>query len=226
MDIRGIGESISATLLKEGLVKDIADLYDLHNKYDQLVKLEKMADKSVTNMLDAIEKSKERLLSRVIFALGILHIGEEMAELLAKHFGSIDKLANASREELLSIPTVGPKLADSIVAFFRQKENLDIIERLRKAGVRLEEEAAKPEELPLAGQEFVITGRLETFTRQEAEAQVKALGGSTGSSVTRKTTYLVVGAEPGSKLARAQALGIKQLTEEEFLRLLRQTPQK
>jgi len=226
MDIRGIGESISATLLKEGLVKDVADLYDLHNKYDQLVKLEKIADKSVANMLNAIEKSEDRPLSRVIFALGILHIGEEMAQILARHFGSIDKLANASGEELLSIPTVGPKLADSIIAFFRQKENLDIIERLREAGVRLEEEAVKPEELPLAGQEFVITGRLETFTRQEAEAQVKALGGSTGSSVIRKTTYLVVGVDPGSKLARAQALGVKQLTEEEFVRLLRQTSQK
>ena len=222
MDIRGIGESISATLLREGLVKDVADLYDLHNKYDQLVKLEKMADKSVTNMFNAIEKSKDRPLSRVIFALGILHIGEEMAELLAKHLGSIGKLANASREELLSIPTVGPKLADSIVAFFGQEENRRIIQRLKDAGVNPQEEKTKPEELPLTGQEFVITGRLETFARQEAEAQVKALGGSTGSSVTQKITYLVVGAEPGSKLARAQALGIKQLTEKEFLHLLQQ----
>jgi len=226
MDIRGIGESISATLLKEGLVKDIADLYDLHNKYDQLVKLEKMADKNVANMLNAIEKSKERPLSRVIFALGILHIGEEMAQILAKHFGSIEKLADASTEELLSVPAFGPKLADSIVTFFRQKENLDIIERLRKSEVRLEEKAVEPEELPLVGQEFVITGRLETFSRQEAEARINVLGGSTGSSVTRKTTYLVVGADPGSKLARAQALGTKQLTEEEFLRLLRQVSPK
>ncbi|MFC1983553.1 NAD-dependent DNA ligase LigA [Chloroflexota bacterium] len=223
MDIRGIGESISATLLKEGLVKDVADLYDLHNKYDQLIKLGKMADKSVVNIFNTIEKSKERELSRIIFALGILHIGEEMAQILAEHFSSIDKLANASREELLSIPAVGPKLADSIIAFFRQKENLDIIERLRKAGVRLEEEEANPEELPLVGQEFVITGRLDVFTRQEAEARIKALGGSTGSSVTRKTTYLVVGTELGSKLARAEALGIKLLNEEEFLRLLGQT---
>ncbi|GAH05334.1 unnamed protein product, partial [marine sediment metagenome] len=201
-------------------------LYDLHNKYDQLVKLGKIADKSVANMLNAIEKSKDRPLSRVIFALGILHIGEEMAELLAKHFGSIDKLANASKEELLSIPTVGPKIAESIVAFFGQAENRSLLRRLRKAGVRLEEEAVTPEELPLTGQEFVITGRLETLARQEAEAQVKALGGSTGSNVTSKTTYLVVGAEPGSKLAKAQALGIEQFTEEEFLRHLRQASQK
>ncbi|MBA7621516.1 DNA ligase [subsurface metagenome] len=222
MDIRGIGESLSATLLKEGLVKNVADLYDLKDKKDQLVKLEKMADKSISNILNAIEKSKQTPLPRVIFALGILHIGEEMAELVAKHFGSLDRLANASREELLSIPAIGPKIADSIIAFFRQEENRRIIERLRRAGVRLEEEAVKPEELPLAGQEFVITGKLDAFSRQEAETQIKALGGLTGNSVTTKTTYLVVGADPGSKLAHAQALGIKLLTEEEFLRLLRQ----
>ena len=223
MDIRGIGESQSAMLLKEGLVKSVADLYDLKDKRGQLISLERMAEKSVSNMLSSIEKSKARPLSRVIFALGILHIGEEMAEIVAKHFGSIDRLANASREELLSIPTVGPKIADSIIAFFKQEENRHIVERLKKAGVKLEEEAVKPEELPLAGMEFVITGRLEAFSRQEAEAQIKALGGSTGSSITRKTTYLVVGADPSSKLARAQALGTKLLTEEELLHLLRQT---
>jgi len=224
MDIRGIGESLCAALFKAGLVKDVADLYDLTNQ--QLLTLEGMADKSAANIINSINKSKDRPLSRVIFALGILHIGEEMAEILTRHFGSIDRLADASREELLSIPSVGPKLADSITAFFGQKENLNIIERLRRAGVRLEEEIAKPERLPLAGQEFVITGRLEAFTRQEAEARIKALGGSIGSNITRKTTYLVVGAEPGSKLARAQALGTKQLTEEEFLRWLEQRAQK
>jgi DNA ligase (NAD+) len=143
-----------------------------------------------------------------------------MAGILAKHFGSMDRLQNAPREELLSVPTVGPKIADSIIAFFGQEENRRIIDRLRKARVRLEEEAVRPEELPLAGQEFVITGRLETFSRQEAEARIKALGGTAKSDVTKKTTYLVVGADPGSKLAHAQALGIKQLTEEEFLKLL------
>jgi len=220
MDIRGVGKSLSAMLLREGLVKNVADLYDL--KKERLLKLARMADKSAINVLNSIEKSKQRPLSRVIFALGILHIGEEMAELLAEHFGSIDRLASASRDELLSMPAVGPKIADSIIAFFKQEDNRQIIDRLRKAGVRLEEEVTKPRELPLAGQEFVITGRLETFTRQEAEAQIKALGGSTGSSVTTKTTYLVIGVDPGSKLARAQALGIKQVTEEEFLRLLEQ----
>jgi DNA ligase (NAD+) len=220
MDIRGIGESMSAILLREGLVRDIADLYYLKDKKEQLLKLERMAEKSMTNILNAIEKSKDTPLARLIFALGIRHVGEEMAGILAENFSSIAQLADASSEELMSIPTVGPKIADSIAAFFKQKENRDIIERLREAGVRLEEELAKPEELPLAGQEFVITGRLEIFSRQQAEARVKALGGTTKDNVTLQTTYLVVGADPGSKLARAQALGTKQLTEEEFLRLL------
>ncbi len=221
MDIRGIGESQSAMLLRGGLVKDVADLYSLNK--EQLACLERMGDKSAANIIRAINASKERPLARVIFALGIRHVGAEMAQLLAEHFSSIDELANASREELMSISAIGPKIADSMVTFFRQKENRDIIKRLKEAGVKLEEELVKPKELPLAGQEFVITGRLEAFARQEAEARVKALGGTAKDNVTKQTTYLVVGADPGdSKLARAQTLGTKQLTEEEFLRLLEQ----
>ncbi|MBA7672739.1 DNA ligase [subsurface metagenome] len=201
----------------------MADLYDLKDKTEQLLKIERMAEKSVTNMLNAIDKSKETPLPRVIFALGIRHIGEEMAEVLAKEFPSLDELANASREKLMSIPTVGPKIADSIVVFFRQEENKKIIQRLKDAGVNPKGEKAKPEELPLAGMEFVITGRLEALTRQEAEARIKALGGTTKDSVTRQTTYLVVGADAGgSKLTHAQTLGTKLLTEEEFLQLLEQ----
>jgi len=220
MDIRGIGESQSTMLLREGLVKDVADLYDLSQ--EQLARLERMGDKSANNIITAINNSKRQPLARVVFGLGIRHIGGEMAELLAKHFGSIDRLANASREELMFIPAIGPKIADSIIAFFRQEENRRIIERLKKAGVKLEEEVARGEELPLAGQEFVITGRLEAFSRDEAEARIKALGGTAKSDVTKKTTYLVVGVDPGSKLAKAQALGIEQIKEEELLQLLRQ----
>ncbi|MFC1950520.1 NAD-dependent DNA ligase LigA [Chloroflexota bacterium] len=220
MDIRGIGGRLCTVLFQAGLVKNVADLYDLTDQ--QLLILEGMAEKSATNIINSINKSKDRPLARVIFALGILHIGEEMAELLSKHFGSINKLANTSPQELLSIPAVGPKLADSIIAFFGQEENHNLVKRLRKVGVKLEEEMVKSQELPLAGQEFVITGRLEVFTRQKAEAQIKALGGSTGSNVTRKTAYLVVGTEPGSKLTQAQKLGTKQLTEEELIHLLQQ----
>jgi len=218
MDIDGVGEKLAAALLEKGLVKNVADLYSLHTQ--DLMNLERMGEKSVQNVLDAIEWSKQRPLSRVIFAIGIRHVGAETAELLASHFGSMDRLASASEEELLAVPTIGPKIAESILAFFRQEANRDIIEELRRAGVRLEEEAVELRERPLLGQEFVLTGRLETLPRSEVEARIKELGGSVGSSVTKKTTHLVVGAEPGSKLERARALGTKVLNEEEFLRLL------
>ena len=220
MDIRGIGENLTATLFREGLVRDIADLYHLKNKKEQLLNLEKMGEKSVSNILNAIEKSKERPLARVILSLGIRHIGEETAELLAGEFHSLDALSEASREELMSIETIGPKIADSIIAFFRQETNRDIIRRLREAGVKLAEKPVKTERLPLAGMEFVLTGTLESFPRQEAEAKIKALGGTTGSSVTRKTTHLVAGADPGTKLDKARSLGTKILNEAEFLELL------
>jgi len=220
MDIRGIGESLTATLFRKGLVKDIADLYYLKDKKEALLGLEKMGEKSVSNILNAIEKSKERPLARVMLALGIRHIGEETAELLAREFRSLDELAEASREKLMSIETIGPKTADSIIAFFRQQANRDIIKRLREAGVKLEEKPVKAKALPLAGMEFVLTGTLEAFSRKEAEERIKALGGTTSSSVTRKTTYLVAGADPGSKLEKARSLGTKILNKAEFLQLL------
>jgi DNA ligase (NAD+) len=174
-------------------------------------------------MLGAIANSKDRPLARVILALGIRHVGGEMATILANQFNNLGDLMNASREILMAIDGVGPKIADSIIAFFRQEENRDIIERLRWAGVRLEEESVGLEELPLAGQEFVVTGRLEAFSRQEAEARIKALGGAAKDNVTRNTTYLVMGADPGgTKLSRAQELGTTQIEEGEFLRLLEQ----
>ncbi|MCK4402863.1 MAG: NAD-dependent DNA ligase LigA [Dehalococcoidia bacterium] len=223
MDIDGVGEKLCQALFQAGLIRDVADLYYLTK--EQLLGLERMAEKSASNVLNSIEGSKNRPLSRVIFALGILHVGEEYAELLAENFSSIGDLAKASQEDLLSLPSIGPKIADSIVAFFRQERNRQIIEKLRKAAVRLEREKveeAKPEELPLAGLEFVLTGKLESFTRPEAEAKIKALGGKAGSDVTKKTSYLIVGADPGSKLAKAQKLGIKTLSEAEFIKLLNQ----
>jgi DNA ligase (NAD+) len=221
MDIDGVGEKLCQTLFEAGLVKDAADLYYLTR--EQLLSLERMADKSASNVLNSIEESKDRPLARVIFALGILHVGEQYAELLAEQFHSIDKLAEANQEELSTIPSIGPKIAESIVAFFRQKGNRQIIEKLRKAGVRLEREEVKetkPEELPLAGLEFVLTGKLESCSRSEAEAKIKTLGGKAGSDVTRKTSYVVVGADPGSKLDKAEKLGIKTINEAEFLDLL------
>jgi len=223
MDIDGVGEKLCQALFEKGLVKDVADLYYLTP--EQLLGLEKMADKSVSNVLNSIQASKDRPLARVIFALGILHVGEEYAELLAKEFPSIDALAGADEEKLRDIPSIGPKIADSIVAFFRQEGNKNIIEKLRKAGVRLKREKVaevKPGELPLAGLEFVITGKLESSARSEAEAKIEALGGKASSDVTKKTSYVVVGTGPGSKLDKAQKLGIKTLSEAEFSELLNQ----
>jgi DNA ligase (NAD+) len=219
MDIDGVGDKLSQALFDIGLVKDVGDLYSLgdEQKRKRLLDMEKMADKSVAHVLDSIEASKNRPLARIIFALGITHIGDETAELLAEHFTSLDELSRAQREQLVDIPSIGPKIADSILAFFRQDENRSIISKLMRAGVKLEAEKVKPRQLPLAGLEFVITGRLEAFSRQEGEARIKALGGKAGSDVTRKTSYLVAGADPGSKLARAEALGIERLSEAEFL---------
>jgi DNA ligase (NAD+) len=220
MDIEGIGEKLAGALLEAGLIKDVADIYALEDKREALVKLERMGEKRVDKILEAINKSKNRPLSRVIFALGIRHVGSETAEILVKHFGSIDKLAQSTAEELMAAPTIGPTIAESIVAFFRQDSNRKVIEKLRQAGVRMREEAARPHELPLAGKEFVVTGKLDSCTRTEAEARIRELGGLVGSSVSKKTDFLVVGGDPGSKLDRARELGTGLLNEKQFLDML------
>jgi DNA ligase (NAD+) len=222
MDIDGVGEKLCQALFEAGLVKDSGDLYYLTK--EQLLGLERMADKSASSVLKSIEASKNRPLARLIFALGILHIGDRYAELLAEQFHGLDQLAKVGQEELSTIPSIGPKIAEGIVTFFRQEGNQQIIEKLRKAGVKLEKPETVGAELvsshPLAGLEFVLTGKLDSFSRSEAEARIKALGGKAGSDVTKRTSYVVVGADPGSKLAKAQKLGTKTLTEAEFLKLL------
>jgi DNA ligase (NAD+) len=223
MDIDGVGEKLCQALFEAGLIKDAADLYYLTK--EQLLGLERMADKSVSNVLSSIDKSKNRPLARVIFALGITHVGDQYAELLAEEFQSITQLSRASKKKILAIPSIGPKIAESIVAFFRQEGNKRVIEKLREKKVgqglgKRKTKAVKPEKSPLAGLEFVLTGKLESLSRPEAEAKIKALGGKAGSDVTRKTSYVVVGADPGSKLAKAQKLGIKTLSESEFLDML------
>ena len=181
-----------------------------------------MGEKSAANVLASLEKSKDRPLARLIFALGIPNIGEETASILAQHYNSIDALSKAGREELMGIPSIGPKVSDGILAFFRQPQNTDIIDRLSKAGVHMKSSETVRRDLPFSGMEFVITGKLATSGRQELEARIRALGGKAGSDVTKKTGYLVVGADPGAKLARAQALGIKILNENEFLEMLKE----
>jgi DNA ligase (NAD+) len=219
MDIDGVGEALCMALLKAGLVEDPADLYFLTK--DQLLKLERMADKSAQNVLDAIAGSKDRPLARLVFALGIRHVGSEMAETLAGHFGSLGTLARASVEELSAIPTIGPKIAESVHAWFQDGSNRRLVDKLRRAGVRMEAQAAAREG-PLSGLSFVVTGTLSRWSRNEAEGLIKSLGGAVGSSVTRKTDYLVVGEGPGSKLQKAQEYGTKLLSEDRFMEFLRE----
>jgi DNA ligase (NAD+) len=220
MEIDGVGEKLSALFFEKGLVKDAADVYYITR--EQLLELERMGEKSADKVLKSIEGSKVRPLANVLFALGIPNVGGETATLLASRYLSLDKLGAATEDELQSIPSIGPKISESIAAFFRQEGNRNIIEKLKKAGVKLEEEPsrAKAGGLPLSGKEFVITGKLASSTRSEAEAKVKALGGTAGSNVTKKTGYLVVGEDPGSKLDKARKLGIAVLTEEEFLKMI------
>jgi DNA ligase (NAD+) len=218
MDIRGVGEQMAATLLREGPVKDVADIYYLTK--EQLMNLERMGEKSSEKLLKAIADSNTRPLARLIFALGIRHVGEEMAALLAEHFHGMGKLMNAKEEDLTAIPGVGPKIAQSVVAFFRQESNRNIIDKLRNKKVKMEEAVTEGKPLPLAGAEFVITGTLAAFSRLAAEDKIKALGGAAKDAVTKSTTYLVAGAEPGSKLTKARQLGTKIINETEFLQLL------
>ena len=217
MDIEGMGEKLCLSLLEAGLVKDIADVYSI--TAEGLLKLERMAEKSAANIMGAIEASKGRPVSRVIFALGVLHVGSEMAETLAGHYRNLWRLSRAMEAELVEIPGVGPKIAESVAAWFQDEANRQILRKLQWAGVRLKEDAPQePTERPFAGLQFVVTGRLESLTRSQAEARIKELGGFVSSSVSRKTSFLVAGEEAGSKLAQANKLDTPVLTEADFLK--------
>ncbi len=220
MDIEGMGPSLVAQLLDAGLVKTAADIYDL--KLDDIARLERMGKKSAENLLSAIERSKSHPLHRLVFALGIRHVGERSARDLAEHFGTMDRLAAATYDELTRVPDVGPKVAESVLAFFREPRNRESLRRLADAGVNMKEteKAAPSAESPLAGKTVVLTGTLERFTRKEAEEAVLARGGKVSSSVSRKTDYVVVGKDPGSKYDKARELGVTILDEHEFERLL------
>jgi DNA ligase (NAD+) len=218
MDIEGIGEKLCTALFNAGLVKDAGDFYSLTK--DKLQSIERMGEKSASNILVSIQASKSRTLSRLIFALGITHVGEETAALLAAGFSSLDELGAANLEQLTAIPSVGPAIAESVTAFFRQERNREIIGKIRAAGVNLKADAVTAGALPLSGLEFVITGKLLNSSRGEAEARLRTLGAKAGPDVTRRTSYLVAGADPGSKLDRARSQGIPVLDEQAFLALL------
>ncbi|SHM26139.1 DNA ligase (NAD+) [Caldanaerovirga acetigignens] len=218
MDIRGLGPAIVSLLISQGLIKDAADLYYL--KREDLLPLERMGEKSAANLLSAIEESKKRPLDRVIYALGIPFVGSRTASLLADAFGSMEELEKATYEDLIKVPEIGEKIAESILAFFRQEQTKALISRLKAAGVNMEAKKKKEGPKPLEGLTFVLTGALEKYTRQQATELIEKLGGKVTGSVSKKTDYVVVGKDPGSKYEKALKLGIKILNEAEFEELL------
>ena len=220
-DIDGLGEKIVEQFMREGLIKDLADIFYL--KKDDFIDLERFAEKSASNLAEEIEKSKRTPFDRFIHALSIRHVGERLAQVLSQNFPNLDALIEASEERLMEIPTVGPEVAKSIVNFFKERKNRKVIEKMLAAGVKIEYKFKKVgpiHELPLRAKTFVFTGVLQSFTRDEAKRLVEELGGRVSSSVTKKTDYVVVGEDPGSKLDVAKSLEIKTIDEEEFKKLI------
>jgi DNA ligase (NAD+) len=220
MDIDGLGEKIVDQLVDRGIVKDVADLYTL--TVDRLSTLDRMAEKSAQNLIDEINASKKNSLARLIHALGILFVGERTGQLLAEHFSSLDEFAAATQEQLESVPEVGPKVSSSIVEFFSEPANRNIIKKLHKAGVRPTVEKREIKSQKFAGKSFVFTGSLAKRSREEAGELVLQHGGKLSNSVSKKTDYVVVGSDPGSKLDKAKELNVQVLSESEFDKLLKQ----
>lgn len=224
MNIDGLGERVVSQLFQEKLIEDVADLYKL--TYDQLISLERMGEKSVTNLLNAINASKSNSLERLLFGLGIRHVGSKAAKTIAMEFGNMDKLANATREDLTAINEIGDKMADSIVAFFEQEEAAELIQELKDSGVNMEYTGARPvaaeeSDSVFAGKTIVLTGKLEQLSRNEAKEQIELLGGKITGSVSKKTDIVIAGEDAGSKLTKAEQLGIEIWDEEKLLEELK-----
>jgi DNA ligase (NAD+) len=219
MDIEGGGEALSAQLAKNGLVQNVADLYAL--KLDQLLSLDRMGKKSAQNFLDALTASKERELWRLIFGLGILHVGAGTAKALARRFPSLDAIREATEEQLTATEDIGGVIAESIRQWFELPAHVELIERLRAAGLNLNSmAAATPHSTSVSGKTFVLTGTLPGLSREEATAKIEAAGGKVSGSVSKKTDFVVAGEEAGSKLDKARQLGIPILDEGGLLKLL------
>jgi DNA ligase (NAD+) len=217
MDIEGLGEAIVDQLVDKKMIMDFADIYSL--SFDRVNGLDRMAGKSARNLIDAIENSKSAGLNKLIHALGIRHVGERAAYLLAGHFGSIEKLSSASLEELSGLKGIGPVAAGSVKAFFANKENVNVVEKLKRAGLKMTQPKAASSSGPFAGRSVVITGTLESMSRSEAEGFIRDSGGNPSSNVSKNTFLVVAGSEPGSKLDRAKALGVRIVGEAEFRKM-------
>jgi len=220
MDIEGLGDVLIATLVDSGRVKDVADLYTITTA--DIANLEGKGEKSAVKLIEQIEASKTRGLQRLLFGIDIRHVGERNAKVLARYFRSIDNLAAASQEELVAIPEIGPILAASVFEFFHDDRNLELVERLRTAGAQLEMDASSTAALDerFVGKTFVLTGKLENYSRDEAAKLIEDRGGRVSSSVSKKTDYVVAGSDAGSKLAKAETLGVAVLSEEEFATMI------
>jgi DNA ligase (NAD+) len=221
MDIEGLGEALVEQLVERGLVHDFADLYTLDRR--TLAALDRMGEKSADNLLAQIDASRSRPLHRLLFALGIRLVGDRAARILARRAGRMEVLARLTAEDLEKVPEIGPKIGASVRLFFSQPENLSLLSRLEQAGLTMAEpggEGTSPEPGPFAGVSFVLTGTLESFTRDEAAALITRRGGRVTSSVSRKTGYVVAGQDPGTKLDKARSLGVKVLNEAEFSRMI------
>lgn len=224
MNIDGLGERVVSQLFSEKLIEDVADLYKL--TYEQLINLERMGEKSVTNLLNAITASKGNSLERLLFGLGIRHVGAKAAKTIAMEFGNIDPLANASVEDLKAINEIGDKMADSIVAFFEQEAAAELIEELKAAGVNMEYTGARPvaaedSDSVFAGKTIVLTGKLEQLSRNEAKEKIELLGGKITGSVSKKTDIVIAGEDAGSKLTKAEQLGLEIWDEDKLLEELK-----
>ena len=219
MDIEGMGPAVVDQLVDRNLVQNVADLYSL--SLEDLLTLDKTGKKKATNLLEAIEASKSRPLSRLLHALGIRFVGGKTARIVAERFRDIDVIAALSEQSLMQVPEIGAKIAASLVSFFEEPENLDTIEKLKAAGVNTKEVVVTGAEGPLSNKTLVLTGSLESLTRNEATELIERHGGRVSSSVSRKTDYVVAGTDPGSKLDKARQLGIPVLTESEFLELIK-----
>ncbi len=215
MDIEGLGEAVVEQLVGLGWVKNCADLYSLHKHRKEMIELDRWGEKSTQNLLDAIEESKKRPFSRVLFALGIRHVGQGVAQLLTENFLSIDKLQAANEEDLQTTNGIGPQIAESVVRFFKEKHNRDLIKRLQDAGLTLTATSSKKKG-KLSGLTFVLTGTLPTYSREEAKQLIEKNGGKVASSVSKNVQYVLVGEDAGSKLDKAEKLGIATISENEF----------
>ncbi|MFN3873223.1 MAG: NAD-dependent DNA ligase LigA [Ignavibacterium sp.] len=221
MDIEGLGEALIDLFVDKGFLKTFSDIYELKNHREELIQIERLGEKSVDNLLNAIEKSKSQPFEKVLFALGIRYVGAGVAQKLAEHFGSIDALIEADEDEILSVYEIGPSISRSVKQFFSDKHNLELIEKLKKAGLRFSTEQKKPvKDNFFKDKTFVLTGTLLSFSRDEAAERIKKLGGKTASSVSKNTDYVIAGEKAGSKLDKAKSLGVKILNEDDFLKLL------